>query len=119
MGNLLLLVFALPVATIIIASVLETLIKCPISVAALAFAIYLIVTFAVFDASFLVYAIVYTILAFIAAVITRAILNFINDDDDDDNICSLISNNSIDNGNVASSNCGCGCNNRYYNRYHR
>lgn len=94
MGNLLLLFFALPVATIIIASVLETLIKCPISVAALAFAIYLIVTFAIFDASFLVFAIVYTILAFLAAVITRAILNFINNDDDDDCGCNM-SNNDI------------------------
>lgn len=113
--NFLLLLFALPIATIIIASVLETVLKSPISVAALTFAIYLIVTFAAFDATFLVYAILYTILAFVAAVITRAIINLINDDDD--NIVECPNNNNNDNTNNT---CGCGCNNRYYgNRYYR
>ena len=71
MGNLLLLLFALPIATIIIASVLETILKNPIAVASLIFAIYLIVAFAAFDATFLVYVILYTILAFVSAVITN------------------------------------------------
>ncbi|MCI9365622.1 MAG: DUF2651 family protein [Clostridia bacterium] len=84
--NTLLLLFALPIATIIIASVLEYIIKSPIAVTALIFAIYLIVTFAVFDASFLVYAIIYTILALISAILTRVILNLINDSEEDDNI---------------------------------
>lgn len=113
--NFLLLLFALPIATIIIASVLETVLKNPISVAALTFAIYLIVTFAAFDASFLVFAILYTILAFVSAVITRAIINLVNDDDDD-----IIDNGNNDNSNNNNS-CGCGCNNRniYNNRYYR
>lgn len=117
MGNLLLLLFALPVATIIIASILETVLKNPIAVALLTFAIYLIVTFAAFDASFLVYAILYTILALISAVITRVILNFINDDDDDDIICNCNNNNNNSSNNNQP---GCGCPNRMVNnRYYR
>lgn len=69
--NTLLIFFALPVATIILAIVLEKIIRCPFLTSATFFAIYLIVTFAVFDASFLVYAIVYTILAFITAIIAE------------------------------------------------
>lgn len=116
MGNLLLFLFALPVATIIIASILETIIKSPISVALLAFAIYLIVAFAAFDASFLIYVILYTALALIAAVITRVILNFINDEDDDIIIDGGCNNNNNNNNNGS---CGCGCNNRYLGRYYR
>lgn len=121
MGNLLLLLFALPVATIIIASILETILNCPFKVAALAFAIYLIVAFAVFDASFLIYVIAYTILALISAVITRVIINFINDDDDEGCGCGcnmINSDISVQNANEANG-CGCGCQNRYYGRYYR
>lgn len=110
MSNLLLLVFALPVATIIIASILETFFHSPLKVAALIFAIYLIVAFAVFDASFLLYVIIYTILALIAALITRVILNFINDDEG--NNCSEISNADDTPGT-------CNCCNRYCGRYYR
>ncbi len=118
MGNLLLLLFALPVATIIIASVLEWLIKNPIAVAALAFAIYLIVAFAVFDATFLIYVILYTILAFVAAVITRGIINLINNNDDDESSCGCgCSQNSNNNENANNT---CGCNNSFRcNRYYR
>ena len=119
MGNLLLLLFALPVATIIISSILETLINSPLKVAALAFAIYLIVAFAAFDASFLIFVIGYTALALVTAVITRVIINFINDDDDDDNNggcgCNLM-NNDVGAQNISG---GCGCQNRYYGRYYR
>lgn len=103
MSNLLLF-FALPVATIILAIVLERILESPILVAATAFAIYLIVTFAVFDESFLIFAIVYTILAYIAAVIARFITCLINNSD---NPCleAITSNNNTDNQN-------CGCNNR-------
>ena len=48
----LLLFFALPVATIILAVVLQKILKCPILVAATFFAIFLIVAFAIFDSSF-------------------------------------------------------------------
>ena len=45
----LLIFFALPIAVIIISAILEKLLKCPIAVASLIFAIFLVVTFAVFD----------------------------------------------------------------------
>lgn len=76
--NTLLLLFALPVATIILAIVLQKILKCPLLVAATFFAIYLIVTYAAFDSSFLVYAILYTILAYVTAVLTRLICNIIS-----------------------------------------
>lgn len=69
--NILLLFFALPIATIILAVVLEKILRCPFLTAATFFAIFLIVAFAVFDASFLIFVIVYTILAFIAALIAE------------------------------------------------
>ncbi len=69
--NTLLIYFALPVATIILAFVLEKILRCPFLTAATFFAIYLIVAFAVFDATFLVWVIVYTILAFIAAALAE------------------------------------------------
>lgn len=69
--NTLLLFFALPVATVILAVVLEKILRCPFLTAATFFAIYLIIAFSVFDSSFLVFVIVYTILAFIAAIIAE------------------------------------------------
>ena len=69
--NILLIFFALPVATILLAIVLEKILRCPILTAITFFAIYLIVAFAIFDASFLVFVIIYTILAFITAVIAE------------------------------------------------
>ena len=69
--NILLLFFALPVAIIILAIVLEKILRCPILTAATFFAIFLIIAFSVFDATFLVFVIAYTILAFITAVIAE------------------------------------------------
>lgn len=74
--NILLIFFALPLATIILAAVLQKLIKCPILVAAIFFAIYLIVAFAAFDATFLIAVIVYTFLAYVTAAIVRILCWF-------------------------------------------
>jgi hypothetical protein len=71
--NNLLIFFALPVATIILAVVFERLWKCYKLVTATIFAIYLIVTFAVFDESFLIYAFIYTLLAYVASYISMAL----------------------------------------------
>ena len=68
--NNLLLFFALPVATILLAIVFQKILCSPILVAITFFAAYLIVTFAVFDETFLIFAIVYTIIAYITAAIT-------------------------------------------------
>lgn len=96
----LLMFFAIPVATIILAIVLQKILNCPLLVAATFFAIFLIVTFAAFDESFLVFAILYTLLAFITAIIVRF-------------ICCLIrnSNNPCINGNAMQTNCLCSANN--------
>ena len=68
--NNLLVFFALPIATIIIAVVLERLWKNYILVTLFTFAVYLIVAFAVGDATLLVLVIIYTFLAFIAAFLS-------------------------------------------------
>ena len=66
--NTLLIFFALPIATIILSIVLEKILRCPILTAATFFAIYLIIAFAVFNSSALVFVIIYTILAYIVTV---------------------------------------------------
>ena len=75
--NTLLMFFAFPVATIILAAVLQTILRSPIAVAATFFAIFLVITFAFYDASFLIATIVYTILAYISAALVRVIRNLI------------------------------------------
>lgn len=108
--NTLLIYFALPVATIILAVVLQKLIKCYKLVTAIFFAIYLIVTFAAFDSSFLIFAIAYTILAFIASYLTyiicRIIRRFNINNDCDCNSSGCRNGRSRNN-----SNCGCNRNN--------
>lgn len=71
--NTLLLYFALPIATIILAIVLEKILRNPFFVAAIFFAIYLVVAIAIGDPIYLLFTIAYTILAFIVAVITEII----------------------------------------------
>lgn len=73
-----LLFFAFPVATIILAIVLQKILRCAYLTAATFFAIYLIVAFTAFDESFLIYAIIYTILAYIAAVIAEMLFQRCN-----------------------------------------
>ncbi len=76
--NNLLVFFALPVATIILAIVLQKVINNPTLVGITFFAIYLIVTYAAFDSDFLIFAVIYAILAYISAVISCLISNLIN-----------------------------------------
>ena len=75
--NTLLLFFALPIATIILSIVLLKILKCPALVAATFFAIYLILTYAVLGSDFLIFAIVYTILSYITAIISKTICKII------------------------------------------
>ena len=67
--------FALPIATIILAIVVEKLLRDQIFTGLTFFAIYLIVTFGIFDVTFLVYAIIYTLLAFLSAYIAELFFN--------------------------------------------
>lgn len=126
--NNLLLFFAIPVATIILSIVLQKLLQSPLLVAATFFAIFLVITFAAFDESFLVFAILYTLLALITAILVRFICCLINNSDNpcingtalhNSGICG--NNNSAtddeDDENDNSGNCGCGCNRSMSNQY--
>lgn len=100
--NILLIFFALPIAVIIVSAILEKLLKCPIAVASLIFAIFLVVTFAVFEVTFLIATLVYTIIAFITAVIVHL---FKKREREEHNICDLLedllrNNNIIRTGNI-------------------
>ena len=68
-----LLFFILPLSTILLSIVLQKILKCPILVAITFFAIYLIVTYTAITSNFFIYTIVYTILAYVTAVLTRLI----------------------------------------------
>lgn len=141
----LLLFFALPIATIILAVVFQEILKCPLLVAATFFAIYLILAFTAFDESFLVNAIVYTILAFIVASIVQFICRVVDNDGltirnlranniranrirtDTLSANEVINNDDDDDDNNNGNTCGCsnnnGCicnsNNRGYYGYNR
>ena len=133
--NTLLIFFAFPIAVIIISAILENLLKNPVAVAAFIFAVFLIVAFAAFDETFLIATLVYTIIAFITALIVHflkrrydnqhnicerleEIIRNNSDNNNNDSIVdaveNIISNNSNNNVNTNSNNCNCGC-----NRYRR
>lgn len=117
----LLLYFALPVSTILLSIVWQKIVKSPILVAITAFAIFLIATYAV-DPNLLIFAIVYTILAFITASLTRIISDLIgkngmfkNITADNINTNTLNTNNlNVDDNSSCSSRC---FNNRLMRRY--
>lgn len=128
--NTLLIFFALPIAVIIISIALQKIFKCPFLVAGIIFAIFLVVTFAIGNLTFLIATIAYTILSFITAVITKIICRILreleerncnchrrcrygcqNNDNNETQLLSISGNcTNNDNGNVLtiSSN---GCNN--------
>ena len=98
--------------------------------AALIFAVFLVVTFAEFDENFLIATFAYTVLSFITALITKllsereenkhnlcdmleqALANNSENNSVCDTVENLLGNNTNNNSNT--SNCGCGC-----NRYRR
>ena len=106
--NTLLIFFALPIAVIIISAILQKVLKSPIDVAALIFAVFLVITFAFFDETFLIATLAYTILAFITAFIVKVICMFFNnndsnndqDDENDENENSCGNNRVMDTGTV-------------------
>ena len=114
----LLVFFALPIATILLAIVLQKILNSPVLVAITFFAIYLIVAFVAFPddlAEALIATIIYTILAYITAVLTRfftilckKLQNHLNcccheNDNNDNNVVAPIS----DNGNLLTISCNC------------
>ena len=123
--NNLLIFFAIPVATVILSIVLQKLLQSPLLVAATFFAIFLIVTFAAFDESFLVFAILYTLLALVTSILVRFICCLINNSDNpcvngkaihNSGICGNNSSADEDDDNDNSENHGCGCNRSMYNQ---
>lgn len=76
--NILLIFFALPIATIIISIALQKIFKCPPLVAAIIFAIFLIVTFIIGSFEFLIATIIYTIISYITAVIVCILTRILN-----------------------------------------
>ena len=103
--NNLLIFFAIPLATIIIAVVLEWIWKNYILVTLFAFAVFLIVAFAVGDATLLVLVIIYTILAFLASFLSM-IFRKINKrlrcleeaaNEENDTHCKCQNNNDVSN----------------------
>ena len=93
--NNLLIFFALPIATIIISIALQKILKCPPLVAAIVFAIFLIVTFVVNNLNFLIATIVYTIISFITAAIVCLICRILRRLEGRNSNCNQCSNNSV------------------------
>ena len=100
MMNLLLIFFALPLATIVFSITLQRILENPILVASLIFSIFLIVTFVVGDLNLLIATIIYTILSFLTAIIFRYIdENNNNENDGNNQRCNNNVNNGIGQGN--------------------
>jgi len=106
--NTLLIFFAFPVAVIIISAILEKLLRNPIAVAGFIFAIFLIVTFAAFDETFLIATLVYTIIAFVTALIVHLLKCR---REREHNLCDLLldiirnNNDNSENNNKNTNNC--------------
>lgn len=74
--NMLLIFFAIPIAIVILSVILETYMKCAVKVAGIFFSILIVVAFAFFGTvEAIVAVLVYTMLSFVAAYITRLIMN--------------------------------------------
>lgn len=96
MMNLLLLFFALPIATIIISIALQKILDNPILVASIIFAIFLVVTFIIGDLTILIATIAYTIISLITAIIVKYIKENICSSNNDNNN-SYCNQNSVQN----------------------
>lgn len=111
----LLIFFAIPVATIILSAIFQTLINCPLKIAGIAFSIFLIVAFALGGtAELIIAAIIYTIIALVTALIVMLIQNRnrIISEICNNNGCNCNNNNGSNNsGSCRNSNSSCGCRN--------
>ena len=89
----LLVFFAIPLAVIIFSIALQKILRNPLLVAAIIFAIFIVVTFIVEDTeTFLIATIIYTIISFVTAILFKLIRRIIrilnreedNEDEEDD-----------------------------------
>jgi len=99
MMNLLLIFFALPLATIVFSIALQKIIDNHILVASTIFSIFLIVTFVVGDLNLLIATIIYTIISFLTAIIVKYIDENNNENNENNGNCNNNGNNSIGQGN--------------------
>ena len=100
--NTLLLFFALPISVIIISIALQKILRNPLLVAAIIFAIFLIVTFVVGDLNLLIATIVYTIISYITALIVLLICKLLKYGRHNNwNRCCNFYNNSNNNANAS------------------
>lgn len=83
--------FVFPIVTIIFAIALEKVLKSPITTTLVIFAIFLVLTFTAYTEVFLINTIIYTIIAFITAVLTNIFLRRKR------RFCNLICNNESEN----------------------
>ena len=129
--NTLLIFFSFPIAVIIVSYILQKLLRNPVYVASLIFAIFIVVTFAAFDEMFLIATLAYTVLSFITALIVQAMCNnshqhnnssngIINDnainvDETNEDVVEAVEQ-IINNSNNNNSNT-CGCGNRRRRRF--
>ena len=118
----LLIFFAIPVATIILSAIFQTLLNCPLKVAGIAFSIFFIVAFALGGtAELIIAAIVYTIISLVTAFIVMIIQNrnciienLCNNCNNNNNSCGCSNNNgnNTNNCNCRNNNSSCNCRNR-------
>ena len=99
MMNLLLIFFALPLATIVFSIALQRILDNPILVASIIFSIFLIVTFVVGDLNLLIATIIYTIFSFLTAIIVKYIDENNNENNENNGNCNNNGNNSVGQGN--------------------
>lgn len=109
--NTLLFFFAIPIAIIILSSIFQTIIKCPMKIAGIIFSAFLIVAFALTanTEELLIATIIYTIISYISAYITCIIMN----GNWNFNCCDNTTCCREDNNNIPI--CGNGCSNIYEN----
>ena len=119
----LLIFFAIPLAIVVISIALQKLLRNPFLVASIIFSILLIIVLAFFDTVYLIAVVAYTILSFIAALLTCLISRFLRNQ-----ICNGFCNNNndnVNNGTVSTANIlnsgiegttyTCSSNNQVYN----
>lgn len=119
--NGLLIFFAIPFAVIIISIALQKILKCPVLIAAITFAIFLVTTFIVGNLNILVAGIIYTLISFITAVLTCIICKILNtyknnacckNANDCEYTCNSLRNDLLAiNNNCANNSCDNWCNN--------
>ena len=134
--------FVFPLVTIILSAVLEFLVRCPVAVAAVAFSVWVLIAFLVFDTTtFFIAVFVYTLLAFLTSIIVKFIRCNLRCKSCENCECFKIGNivtagiedtitdavndavnavvpeavNEAINNLVNNNSCGCGCNNNLAN----